>query len=311
MRISIFALCTVLCSRVRAQPYASEITRISATTTSVESLWLLPGPSEVAHLYGKRGYDEILQARDTTATAESTTTADATTDTAASETTETSTSETSKSETTTSETTTSETTASTAEATTASSTSETTTSTTETSETPTSTTETTSSTASSSSVAASSSSATTSTPTSASSTSTTTSATATATGSMSKAELAEWNHRGNIAAIVFGGCFIAVFLGVSIVYYILGRAKARRIAASQLSKSSQSYSKIPYVAVQEPSTDLEVNRPSTLYTNNPQEQYNHAVSTPSVSNYSDTLSAVSPITADHSFPRDHIPRGHQ
>ncbi|KAJ5513744.1 hypothetical protein N7463_003296 [Penicillium fimorum] len=310
MRISIFALCTVLCSPIRAQPYASEIAWISATTTSVGSLWLLPEPSEVAHLYGKRGYDEILQARDTTATA------DATTDTAASETTEPTSSETTTSETTTSETTTSETT--TSETTTSeTTTSETTSSTTETttatptSETTTSTTDTTSSTASSS-VTASSTSASASTPASTSSVSATTSATATATGSMSKAELAEWNHRGNIAAIVFGCCFIAIFLGVAIVYYALGRAKARRIAASQLSNSSQSYSKMPLVAVQEPhSTDLEINRSSTQYTNNPQAQYNPAVSDPSVSNYSDTPSAVSPITADHSFPRDHILRGHQ
>ncbi|KAJ5384126.1 hypothetical protein N7517_002037 [Penicillium concentricum] len=314
MRISIFALCTVLCSRVRAQPYASEITWISATTTSVECSWPLSEPTEVAQVYGKRRYGDILQARDTTAAAEVTSTADATTADATTDTTAAETTEATSAENTTSEKTTSETTTSTTEATTASPTSETTTETTETtetSETPTSTTETTSSTASSSSVAASSTSATTSTPTSTSSASSTTSATPTATGSMSKAELADWNHKGNIAAIVFGACFIAIFLGVAIAYYALGRAKARRIAANQLADSSQSYSKIPLVAVKEPPTDLEVNRSSTMYTNNPQAQYFPAGGAPSVSNYSDTPSAVSPITADHSFPREHIPRGHQ
>ncbi|KXG48489.1 uncharacterized protein PGRI_023590 [Penicillium griseofulvum] len=309
MRSSIFTLCTVLCSRVLGHPYVSEITWNSATT-SVENSWPVSQPSEVAQLYGKRGYGEILQARDTTTTAESTA---STTDTTTSEKGEETSSETTTSESTTSETTTettSEATTSTTESTT-SPTSETTTETTS-SSTPTST----SSTTSSSSVSASAS-VTTITSTSTSSPSTTATDTATTTPtSMTAAELAEWNHRGNIAAIAFGCCFISVFMGVAIVYYACGKAKARRIAASKLSNSSQSYSKIPLAAIKEPpSTDLEVNRSYTAYTNHPQTHYSPAGSVPgsapSVSNYSDTPSAVSAITADRSSARGHISRTHQ
>ncbi|KAJ5189028.1 hypothetical protein N7491_005352 [Penicillium cf. griseofulvum] len=306
MRSSILALCTVLCSRVLGHPYTSEITWNPATT-SVENSWPVSEPSEVAQLNRKRGYGEILQARDTTTTAESTA---STTDTTTSETAETA-SETTTSEATTSATTseaTSEATTSTTEST-ASPTSETTTETTSTSTTPAST----SSTTSSSSVTASSTSVTTITSTSTSSPSTTATDTTTTTPtSMTAAELAEWNHRGNIAAIAFGSCFISIFIGVAIVYYACGKAKARRIAASKLSNSSQSYSKIPLAAIQEaPSTDLEADRSHTAYTNNPQTHYSPAGNTPSVSHYSDTHSAVSAITADRSSARGHTSRTHQ
>ncbi|KAJ5960798.1 uncharacterized protein N7479_007948 [Penicillium vulpinum] len=315
MQILIFALCTALCSPVLAQPYTSEITWISATTTSTESLWPTSEPTEVAHLYGKRGYRDILQARDTTATTDEATSrtdeADSTTDTP-SETTsaERSSSEITVSETTsaetTSETTKSETTTSTTESTTASPTSETTTETPSTSPTPTSTTET-----------PSSSSLTSSTPTTVSTSTTTSSTSPTSTGK-SAAELAEWNRKGNIAAIVFGCCFISFFLIVCIVYYLSSRAKARRIAASKLSSSNDSYSKIPLVAINVDSpSEPEVNRSSPMPNNNPQTEYYPTGGSPSVSNYSapsgsnysHAHSMPSPMTPDQASHRDYSLRG--
>ncbi|KAJ5209352.1 hypothetical protein N7449_003731 [Penicillium cf. viridicatum] len=282
MKLSIFALCTVLCSRVLGHPYTSETTWIPATTTSVEELWVVPEPTEVAHLYGKRGYGEILQARDTTATTDSTTSTDTTTDTT--------------------DTTTSETSTSTTTSTTATSTLEASTSTSSTSTTSTSTTSTsTSSTTTSSST----------TTTSASTTTSTSSATAT---SSSTAELDEWNRRGNIAAIVFGCCMISLFGGLSLLYCLRNKAKARRIAARKELEASPSYSKIPLVAAKHNSaTDLELNRSSMMFTNKPETEYFPAQGPPSGPNYqshSHTASTTSQTTTDQSSTREHMPRAY-
>ncbi|KAJ9484197.1 hypothetical protein VN97_g9188 [Penicillium thymicola] len=258
MKLSIFGLCTVLCSRVLGQPYTST-TWIPATTTSVEEL--VPQPTGVAHLYGKRGYGETLQARDTTATTDSTTSTDTTTDTTDTATSETSTSTTS---------------------TTAASTSETSTSTSSTS---------TTSTSASSTTAISST-----TTTSASTTSTSTAA---ATSS-STAELDEWNRRGNITAIVFGCCMISLFGGLSLLYCLRDKAKARRIAARKELEASLSYSKIPLVATKHNSaTDLEVNRSSMMFTNKPDTEYfpaQDAPLVPSHHSHSHTTSTTSQTT---------------
>ncbi|CAI7567184.1 unnamed protein product [Penicillium palitans] len=291
MKLSIFALCTVLCSRVLGHPYTSETTWIPATTTSVEELWVVPEPTEVAHLYGKRGYAEILQARDTTTTTDSTTSTDTTTDT-----TDTTTSETSTSTTTTA-TSTSETSTST------SSTSTTSTSTTSTSTTSTSTSSTTSSTTTSSST------------TTTSATTTTSTSTATATSS-STAELDEWNRRGNIAAIVFGCCMISLFGGLSLLYCLRNKAKARRIAARKELEASPSYSKIPLVAAKHNSaTDLELNRSSMMFTNKPETEYFPAQDAQSVPNHhshshSHATSTTSQTTAGQSSTREHMPRAY-
>ncbi|KAK4871036.1 hypothetical protein LT330_000273 [Penicillium expansum] len=303
MQLSIFALCTVLCSRVLGHPYTSETTSwISATTTSVEDLWAVSKPTEAAHLYGKRGYDVILQARDTTTTTDSTTSTDTTSDTTTTDatTTDTTTSETSTSTTSTT-------------STTATSTSETSTSS-STSSTSTTTTSATSTSATSSSTTSTSTTSTTSSSTTTSSASTTTStATATATSS-STAELDEWNRRGNIAAIVFGCCMISLFGGLSLLYCLRNKARARRIAARKELESSQSYSKIPLVAAKHNSaTDLELNRSSMMFTNKPDTEYFPARSDPSVSNYhghSHNTSTTSQTTAGQSSTRSQTPRAY-
>ncbi|KAJ6188100.1 hypothetical protein N7519_003008 [Penicillium mononematosum] len=281
MQLSILALCTLLCPRVLGHPYVSETTCISATKTSVENLWVVSEPTEVSHIQGKRGYGEILQARDTTATTDSTTSTDTTTDTTTSET-------------------------STSITTSTSSTSETSTSTSSTSTTSTSTTSTTSSTTSTSSTTTSSASTTTST------------TTATATSS-STAELDEWNRRGNITAIVFGCCMISLFVGISVIYCVRDRARARRIAARKELESSSSDSKIPLVAAKDKAiADIEVNRSSMMFTNQPQTEYFPARSIPSVSNHhSHTTSATSQTATSQTTTsqtttstRDHASRAH-
>ncbi|CAI7586558.1 unnamed protein product [Penicillium crustosum] len=298
MKLLIFALCTVLCSRVLGHPYASETTWIPATTTSVEELWEVPEPTEVAHLYGKRGYSEILQARDTTATTDSTTSTDTTTDT------------------TTSESTTSTTTTSTSETSTStSSTSTSSTSTTSTSTTSTSTASTSTSTTSTSTSSTTSSTTTSSSTTTTSATTTTSSATATATSS-STAALDEWNRKGNIAAIVFGCCMISLFGGLSLLYCLRNKARARRIAARKELEASPSYSKIPLVAAKHNSaTDLELNRSSMMFTNKPETEYFPAQDAPSVSNHhshshSHATSTTSQTTAGQSSTREHMPRAY-
>ncbi|OQD71111.1 hypothetical protein PENPOL_c001G06497 [Penicillium polonicum] len=294
MKLSILALCTVLCSRVLGHPYTSGTTWIPATTTSVE-LWVAPEPTEVAHLYGKRGYDEIIQARDTTATTDSATSTDTTTDTTDTTTSETSTSTTSTTATSTSETSTSTSSTSTTSTSTAS------TSTTSTSTTSTSTSSTTSSTTTSSSTTTTSASTKTST------------STATATSS-STAELDEWNRRGNIAAIVFGCCMISLFGGLSLLYCLRNKARARRIAARKELEASLSDSKIPLVAAKHNSaTDLELNRSSMMFTNKPETEYLPTQDAPSVPNHhshSHTTSTTSQTTAGQSSTREHMPRAY-
>ncbi|KOS37169.1 hypothetical protein ACN38_g12047 [Penicillium nordicum] len=270
MKFSIFGLCTVLCSRVLGHPYTSETTWIPATTTSVEEL--VPEPTEVAHLYGKRGYGEIIQARDTTATTDSTTSTDTTTD---------------ATDTTTS--------------TTATSTSETSTSTSSTFTTSTSISSNTSSTTAISSTTTTSASTTTST------------STATATSS-STAELDEWNRRGNIRAIVFGCCMISLFGGLSLLYCLRNKAKARRIAAQKELEASPSYSKIPLVATKHNSaTDLEVTRSSMMFTNKPDTEYfpaQDAPLVPSHHSHSHTTSTTSQTTVGQSSTTEHMSRAH-
>ncbi|KAJ5978430.1 hypothetical protein N7501_001772 [Penicillium viridicatum] len=298
MKLSIFALCTLLCSRVFGHPYTSETTWLPATTTSVEELWVAPEPTEVAHLYGKRGDGNILQARDTTATTDSTTSTDTTTDTT--------------------DTTTSETSTSTTTSTTATSTSETSTSTSSTSTASTSTAST--STASTSTASTSTSSTTTSSTTTSSSTTTTsastttsTSSTATATSS-STAELDEWNRRGNVAAIVFGCCMISLFGGLSLLYCLRNKAKARRIAARKELEASLSESKVPLVAAKHNSaTDLELNRSSMMFTNKAETEYlptQDASSVPNHHSHSHTSSTTSQTTAGQSSTREHMPRAY-
>ncbi|CAI7571147.1 unnamed protein product [Penicillium glandicola] len=269
MQFLTFALCTILCSRVLGHPYDPQTTWTTVTTTSVEDLWAASEPSEVAPLYGKRGYGEVLRARDTTATSASTTSTTSTT---------TSTTTTSSTTSTTS-TTTSTTTTSTATAT-------------ATSTTTTATGTTTTATTTTSSATTSTSTTTASTTTSTSSTTTTTTSTA---SSSSAAALAEWNRTGNITAIVFGCCMISLFLGVSILYCASDRARERRIEARKALDATPSYSKIPLVAK---SPDFETKRSSMMFTNNPQTDYFPARSTtPSASNHNHTYSATSHTTA--------------
>ncbi|KAJ5508136.1 hypothetical protein N7527_010279 [Penicillium freii] len=295
MKLSIFALCTVLCSQVLGHPYTSETTWLPATTTCTEGLWVAPEPTEVGHLYGKRGYGEILQVRDATATTDSTTSTDTTTDTTDTTTSETSTSTTSTTATSTSETSTS------ISSTSTTSTSTVSTSTTSTSMTSTSTSSTTSTTTTSSSTTTTSASTTTST------------STATETSS-STAELDEWNRRGNIAAIVFGCCMISLFGGLSLLYCLRNKAKARRIAARKELEASLSDSKIPLVAAKHNSaTDLKLNRSSMMFTNKPETEYLPTQDAPSVPNHhshSHTSSTTSQTTAGQPSTREHMPRAY-
>lgn len=82
-----------------------------------------------------------------------------------------------------------------------------------------------------------------STPTNASTTTINTS-TATTTNAVS-AELAEWNYKGNIAAVTFSCCLVSLFAGISIVHCARDRAKRRRIATSELIKTASSVSAKP------------------------------------------------------------------
>ncbi|OQE29039.1 hypothetical protein PENFLA_c004G07956 [Penicillium flavigenum] len=114
---------------------------------------------------------------------------------------------------------------------------------------------------------------------------------------------------GNITAIVFGCCMISLFGGISVIYCARDRARARRIAARKELESSSSDSKIPLVAAKDNAiADLEVNRSSMMFTNQPQTEYFPARSTPSVSNHhSHTTSATSQTTTS---TRDHASRAH-
>ncbi|KAJ5102484.1 hypothetical protein N7532_003013 [Penicillium argentinense] len=102
----------------------------------------------------------------------------------------------------------------------------------------TTTSETTTSTTTSSTTTSATTTSTTSGSTTTSTASTTTStSTATATSTESTAMKA-YNHKGNIAAIIFGVCLISLFLGISIIHCARDRAKSRRIAARELLKAS-------------------------------------------------------------------------
>ncbi|KAJ6049174.1 hypothetical protein N7499_003988 [Penicillium canescens] len=267
MRGLVVALLAVQCAQVLGHPHAAANTEwIPAKTTTTLNPTPMPEAGETARLHEKREYGEILLARATTETTDSSTS-----------TTESTTSTTSTSDTTTT---------TTSESTSTSTSSSTTTSSTTTSSITSSTSSTTSSTWTSSS--------------STTSTSTTTTSTATATSTTSAAVKA-WNHRGNITAIVFGCCLISLFLGISIVHCARDRAKARRIAARELLESNASYSAIPPAASKGISTP-EVNsvRSSMMFTNKPQTSYFPSTrSVPSVSNYhSHTPSVASQLTAD-------------
>ncbi|KAJ5550307.1 hypothetical protein N7461_005005 [Penicillium sp. DV-2018c] len=112
---------------------------------------------------------------------------------------------------------------------------------------------------------ASSSEETTSPPTRASSSTGRTIATsATATG-MAPEELQKWNHNGNIAAIVFGSCVGALFVIVITVDCVRERAKARRFANQELSKSNMSSSTLVPALQGDSAANLLPERRSTVF----------------------------------------------
>ncbi|KAJ5669919.1 uncharacterized protein N7477_005282 [Penicillium maclennaniae] len=79
-------------------------------------------------------------------------------------------------------------------------------------------------------------------------TSTSTSMTSTASATSSaRAELAEWNRKGNITAIVFSVCLISLFIGISIGFCVSDKARKKRIAARELLKSNSTISTEPLV----------------------------------------------------------------
>lgn len=102
---------------------------------------------------------------------------------------------------------------------------------------------------------------------------------------------------------------ISLFAGISVIYCARDRARARRIAARKELESSSSGSKIPLVAAKDNAiADLEVNRSSMMFTNQPQTEYFPTRSTLSVSNHhSHTTSAMSQTTT---FTSDHVSRAH-
>ncbi|KAJ5123779.1 hypothetical protein N7448_009876 [Penicillium atrosanguineum] len=230
MKSSILALVATYCVFATCHPYVTSTESWSALQTTVgskPSSGPLYGEFIILRKVNTDGDHVALQARDTAST-DSTTT-----------------SITSTSSTTTSTTTSSTTTSS-----------------------DTSTTSTTiSTTASTSSISTTSSTSATSTTTSASttssstttSTSTTTTSTASATSSAS-AELAEWNRKGNITAVVFSVCLISLFSGISIAFCLSDKARKKRIAARELLKSTSTISTEPLVPSKMPPED----RPSLM-----------------------------------------------
>lgn len=214
MKSNILALVVTYGVFATCHPYVTSIESWSALQTTVDS------KTCSGHLYGEFIIPRMvnaddnyvaLQARDTTSTHTTTTTA-------------TSTSSTTPSTTTSSITTSSDTTT--------------------TSSTTPYTTQTTSLNSSTSTI---SSISTTSTTKSASTTSSsTTASTASATNSAG-AELAEWNRKGNITAVIFGVCLIAVFSGISIAFCVSDMARKKRIAARELLKSTSTISTEPLV----------------------------------------------------------------
>ncbi|KAJ5668717.1 hypothetical protein N7462_009787 [Penicillium macrosclerotiorum] len=222
MHGSFLLLLGVHLSQVVCQPYAAPTAVLDPSeTTGGADLLPTPTPTANAELNIFDARDGVIVARATSETSESTTST--------------------TSESTTTSTTTSD--SSTTSTTTSSTTSSTTTST---------TTTTTSSTSSSSTTGTTSSSSTSSsTTTTSSSTTTTTAATAT---SSSSAELAEWNRKGNIAAIVFSCCLISLFSGVSILHCVRDWAKQRRIAARELMNASSAQAVVPIASSKHDST---------------------------------------------------------
>ncbi|KAJ5369675.1 uncharacterized protein N7496_005767 [Penicillium cataractarum] len=219
------------------------------TATSLETLKdeLSPASSDGGLIYlGVRDAIDrvIIVARDTSTTSESTTS-----------TTETTTSSTSTS-TTSSETTSTSTTTSSS------------TSTSSTSSTSTTSTATTSSTSSTSTQSTTSSTSTTSSSSTTTTSSSTTTSTASATSTTS-AEIAEWNRKGNIAAIIFSCCLVSLFSGVSILHCAKDRAKSKRIAARELLKA-KSIAAESLVASRGGSTaELIPDRSSMMFKDNP------------------------------------------
>jgi hypothetical protein len=124
----------------------------------------------------------------------------------------------------------------------------------------------------------------------------------------------EWNRRGNIAAIVFGCSMISLFGGLSLLYCLRNKAKAKRIAARKELVASPSYSKLPLVAAKHNSaTDFELNRSSMMFNNKPETDYFPAQGAPSVPEYqshSHTTSTTSQTTAGQSSTREHMPRAY-
>ncbi|KAJ5742434.1 uncharacterized protein N7511_011453 [Penicillium nucicola] len=272
MRGLLVALVAIQCAQVLGHPHAANTSIPAKATVTLSPVPVEAG--EIVRTREKRGYGEILLARATTDTTDSSTS-----------TTESTTSTTSTSDTTTTSASTSTTTSSTSS-----------TSTTTTSSTTSSSTTSTSSTTSSTSTTSSSTTSTSST----SSTSSTTTSTATATSTESAA-LKEWNHRGNIAAIVFGCCLISLFSGLSILHCARNRAKSRRIAARELLESSASTAALLPTTMKGRSTpEADSVRSSMMFTNQPQAGYFPSTqSVRSASNHhSHTHSTASQLTAE-------------
>ncbi|KAE8362264.1 hypothetical protein BDV27DRAFT_131791 [Aspergillus caelatus] len=231
MRIqSLFVLGTVFSGAIaHPEPTAEVSSKWPSTTTTP-----LTAPTP-ATLHGNNGarnkrYEHglLLEKRDTT-TEDPATTTEETTSTTKEATTE----ATTQADTTTAPTTTEATTTTTDDATTTTESSTTTTSsTTSTTSSTSSTTSTTSTTSSTSSTSQSTSSMSTTTTKSTSTTATKTSSTSTATSTIS-AEMREYNHRGNIAAIITFSILGAIFFGYGFLHCYLDSRKKRQIAATK------------------------------------------------------------------------------
>ncbi|KAJ6114029.1 hypothetical protein N7523_007346 [Penicillium sp. IBT 18751x] len=225
MKSSILALVVTQCVFATCYSYVTSIEYWSALQTTVDSKLSL-GPLYGEFITPRMGdidSDHVaLQARDTTVTDTTTATTTTTTTTTTSTTSTTTSTTTSSTSTTSSDTAKTSTTTSTTSLTTFTSTT---------------------STISTSSTITSASTTSISTTTS---TSTSTTSTASATSS-ARAELAEWNRKGNITAIVFSVCLVSLFCGISIGFCVSDKARKKRIAARGMLKSNSTMSTEPLV----------------------------------------------------------------
>ncbi|KAJ5256733.1 hypothetical protein N7478_012837 [Penicillium angulare] len=238
MQVLLLLLLGVYASSVVSRPYSiSNVDSLASPPTEDASVSMGYESDETIQVFEIRdeGERDMIFARDTTESSDSSTTS--TTESTTSETTTTSDSTTSTS---------------------------TTSSTTTTSDSTTSSTTTTSSASSTSSSTTSTSTSSSSSSTSSTSTSTTSTATATSTES---AATKKRNHKGNVDAIIFSCCLLSFFAGVSILHCARDRAKSKRIAARDLLKAT-AVTPEPIIPKNESTTNLLGDRSSVLFRDN-------------------------------------------